>query len=174
MMGNGVDRLTTETHWDVIVNPGPDDDTWTETAGAGTRQGYKETLGFQSLRWGKNNISSSAPSLVNDGFGITNMFRTTFNSGIADEAQGAAGDSGGGVFRKNGATWELTGIMLATGHLDGQPADTAVYGDVTYIGDVATYRTQLNSIVPEPSSAALLLLGAAALGARRRVTAPRT
>jgi MYXO-CTERM domain-containing protein len=102
---------------------------------------------------------------------VTTLFRTSFSNdatALPDEAQGAPGDSGGGVFYHNGQNWELAGIMLAVGQLNGQPAETAVFGNQTFIADVATYRNEIVSIVPEPSTAMLAALGVVALASRRR------
>ena len=170
LAGTGRNRETAETHWDVTVVAGPDNDIWTETGGPGNRQGFEFIFGAPVVRWGKNRISSAAPSNIDDGFGITKMIRTRFDNdltAVADEAQAAAGDSGGGVFYKNGANWELTGILLATDGLDGQP-DSAVFGNSTYMADLATYRSQIVAIVPEPGSLTLALAGLLLAGARRR------
>lgn len=169
MLGNGRNRDTIETRWNVNTATNPD--TWTETAGPGDRQGYKWAAGSQ-LRWGMNARTADALSNVNNGFGITRMFRTQFDndgSAIASEAQGSPGDSGGGVFYKNGSTWELAGIMLTVSTpLDGQPAETTVFGSQTFSADVAAYRAQINATIPEPSAAALLAVAAGALLSQRR------
>lgn len=167
LMGNGPTRDPNQTHW--LVNTATNPDTWTETALAGNAQGYKWDSG-QALRWGTNNISAfgggSTTNDFDDGFGNVMAFRTNFTN-LASEAQAGFGDSGGGVFWKVGGQWQLGGIMLFTGNLDGQPANTAVFGDETYAANLATYRTEITSIVPEPSAVTLTLLGAA-LATRRR------
>lgn len=170
MAGTGRNREAAETHWNVTVVAGPNNDIWTETAGAGNRQGFEFIFGAPVVRWGKNRISTVAPTAIDDGFGITRMIQTSFQDGgpaVADEAQAAAGDSGGGVFYKNGANWELTGIMLAVSGFDGQP-DAAVFGNNTFMADLATYRTEIVAIVPEPGTLTLALAGLALFGARRR------
>ena len=169
MMGNGPDRNAAETHWN--VNTVPATWTWTETGGAGNVQGYKWTPGQQSLRWGTNNITAfsggSTTDVLNNTFGKTTIFKTNFNDST-DEAQAGGGDSGGGVFWKVGSNWVLGGIMVSTGIFSGQPASTSVFGDETYSANVATYRSQIISIIPEPSSALLVLAGAGLLARRRR------
>ena len=170
MAGIGRNRDTAETHWNVTAVAGPDNDIWTETGGAGDRQGF-DYAGGATLRWGMNKRTTNAAVNVNDGFGITKMFRTQFDndgSAIADEAQAAPGDSGGGVFYKNGLNWELAGIMLLTTDIDGQPVDTAVFTNQTFIADVATYQSQIAATIPEPASLTLALAGLALFGARRR------
>lgn len=169
MMGAGPSREATETHW--IVNTAVNPYTWTETPLAGNFQGYKWN-GSPMLRWGTNNITAfsggDTTANADDGFGVTNLFKTNFTN-TAGEGQAGSGDSGGGVFWKVGGQWQLGGILLATGSYSGQPAGTAVFGDETYAANLSAYRTEITSIVPEPSSAALLLGGATfALRRRRR------
>ena len=72
------------------------------------------------------------------------------------------------MFFKNGANWELSGVMLTVGNLDGQPIETAVFGDQTFIADLSQYRSQILVVIPEPSSALLLLAGTLLLNRRRR------
>lgn len=84
-------------------------------------------------------------------------------------AQAGGGDSGGGVFWKEGDDWVLGGIILTTGTYSGQPSSTSVYGDATYAANLNTYSSQISSIIPEPSSAMLVLAGVGLLARRRRV-----
>ena len=160
MAGDSINRMPNETHWNVVNS------VWTETNGPGTRQGYKWADGGQTVRWGTNAVSRTA-LLENDGFGEIVAFRTVLSAGISGEAQGAAGDSGGGVFVKNAGQWELAGIMVATSAFAGQPGRTAVFGNETLIADISTYRNQILA-VPEPGCGVLLLIGAAALAVRRQ------
>ncbi len=170
MMGNGPDRGASETHWN--VNTGVNPWTWAETGGAGNARGYKWTPGQQSLRWGTNNITAfsggATTTPIDDGFGIITTFKTNFTNST-DEAQAGGGDSGGGVFWKEGGNWVLGGIMLATAAYSGQPSSTSVYGDETYSANVATYSSQIASVIPEPTSAFLALAGVGLLARRRRV-----
>jgi hypothetical protein len=59
--------------------------------------------------------------------------------------------------------------MIAMGMYTGQPADTTLYGQITYIADLATYRDQIVAL-PEPvggfSAGAVLVV---TLRRRRRV-----
>ena len=170
MMGNGPVRNASETHWN--VNTVPATWTWTETGGAGNAQGYKWTPGQQSLRWGTNNItaftSGGTTEVINYGLGDVTLFKTTFNN-TTNEAQAGGGDSGGGVFWKEGEDWVLGGIMLTVGTYNGQPSGTSVYGDATYAANLKTYSSQITSIIPEPSSAVLVLAGVGLLARRRRI-----
>ncbi|HWX20448.1 MAG TPA: hypothetical protein VN578_11160 [Candidatus Binatia bacterium] len=99
----------------------------------------------ESKSWGNNNVDSGGTMVIDAGLGPVTVFTTDFSlSGqTSDEAQAAAGDSGGGVFQKNGSTWELVGQLLYVANLTGQPANTSVYGDLTYAADIATYYPQI-------------------------------
>jgi hypothetical protein len=104
--------------------------------------------------WGNNQINPGGPVTVVTSTGTTyftnQAFNTVFSSGAqtSDEAQGANFDSGGGVFYKNGSVWELAGVLIAIDEtLTGRPYNTAVYGDLTFALDVATYRDQILAIL---------------------------
>ena len=171
MAGAGLNREVGETHWDVNTAPTPD--VWTETSGAGDRQGYKWGAAGQALRWGDNTLEANLlppgyTFTVNGGFGVVTSIKTDFDN-LSGQAQGAAGDSGGGVFYKNGARWELLGIMQTIDSFDGQPGSTAVYGNATYAANIPTYRDQILAVIPEPASGLLALGGAVMLGSCRRL-----
>ena len=85
-----------------------------------------------------------------------------------DEMQAVAGDSGGGLFYKNGTDWELAGILMAVGTSSGQPDDTAVYGNLTHAADLSRYRDQIVAIIPEPGTVLLFAGGLIAVLRRRR------
>lgn len=90
------------------------------------------------------------------------------------EAMGSSGDSGGGIFYKNGSTWELSGMMSAIGTLDGQPSNTSVFSNVTYAADLSVYRNSIVAIIPEPSDVALWMgMAAFSLLLIRRLTRKR-
>lgn len=165
LIGNGRNRATGLTQWN--VNTGVEPWTWTETGSGGNAGGYKWATG-STKRWGTNTKEGDA-GLVDDGFGITDMFYTVFDPFVG-EAQGATYDSGGGAFVQNGGTWELAGIMLTVGTYSNQPGSTAVFGNLTYIANLGTYADQINGIVaiPEPSALILGLLFPAAAWFIRR------
>ena len=168
MIGSGRDRGAF-TQWS--VNTGTTPWAWTEVSSGGNAAGYK-TISNRSMRWGTNNVSA-AGLWVDDGFGDTFMLGTSFTDlgPPSTEAQAAYGDSGGGVFRKNGSAWELAGIMLTVGGYSGQPdpGANAIYGDATYAADLSYYRSEIVTIVPEPSAPAVLAAAVAvALAAVRR------
>jgi hypothetical protein len=121
----------------------------------------------RTKRWGVNNIEAS--DVLDYGHGLTTVFISDFDI-VTGESQGATGDSGGAAFFKNGANWELAGIMGAIGLYQNQPANTAVLGNVTYYADVANYRSFILGAIPEPSEVALAggLAAMAVVAWRRR------
>jgi hypothetical protein len=135
MIGNGRNRETDETHW------WETDGAWSETTFGGNRHGYKWASGA-TKRWGTNKKDANA-GLVDDGFGITDVFRTDFDDSGGSEAQGATYDSGGGVFYNNGGDWELVGIMILTTEHGDQPGSSAVYGNRTYVAHMQYYADQI-------------------------------
>jgi hypothetical protein len=153
MIGNGLNRASNLTYWS---------SSWVETNQTGmTYSGYKWSSGT-TKRWGSNEAEVSglvSYSWVNQG--ITNSctnaaFYTDFDN-VSGEAQGATYDSGGGVFIGTTNSWQLAGIMLTVGTYSGQPAGTSVFGDETYMADLATYRDQIGQTIPEPSTGILLV-----------------
>jgi len=152
MIGNGKNRAASETYWRVT---GTTSYTWTETLPPfSNASGYKQ-LSSSTKRWGSNQADGVVT--VNS----TSMIQTTFDeSGNANEAQAAVGDSGGGVFvLMNNGSYQLAGIMDLVTKYSGQPDNTAVFGNVTYSIDVASYRSAILNSVPEPGEFWLLILG---------------
>lgn len=143
MIGNGRNRQTSETHWDVDKRTNPW--TWTEVSPPppADYSGYKWASG-SSKRWGTNHKEANV-GLINYGFGATDLFYTDFDEGVDDEALGATYDSGGGVFFNNGGNWELAGIMLYVLGYNGQPGSTAVFGSQTRAADMQFYAAQVSS-----------------------------
>lgn len=85
------------------------------------------------------------------------------------EATTASGDSGGPLMVNSGGQWVVMGV------LSGGTTSNSVYGDISWWTGVAPYRTQIEAaggvfvtVVPEPGTYALMLLGVAAIGARLR------
>ena len=172
MIGAGRDRGAF-TQWS--VNTGSTPWVWTEVSSGGNAAGYK-TLNSRTMRWGENTVNASGV-WVADGFGDVNMFATdfTYSGTPSNQAQAAYGDSGGAVFLKNGSAWELSGIMLTVAGYSGQPdpGSNAVFGNLTYAADLSFYRSQIVTIVPEPSATAVLAAAALTAALRRRVPSRR-
>jgi len=125
-------------------------------------------------RWGTNatvSVSTSGPPapIGNASIGglLTTVFATDFNQPgtgewlDSNEAQAVRGDSGGGAFSFDGT---LHGIIVA---VSGTDATDAAFGEKTYFANIATYKTAIDTaigytLVPEPSTVALLVFGAGA------------
>ncbi|MCE9630024.1 MAG: serine protease [Planctomycetia bacterium] len=170
MIGSGLNRGAFTT-W--VVNTGTIPFVWTQSSVNPDAAGYQWGSG-RTMRWGTNTTSGTGWLNVGvDAFTI----QTTFNDfvGESTEGQAATGDSGGGVFRKNGGSWELAGIMLAVDSFSGQPGSTSVFGNKTYIADLAYYQPQIAAIVvPEPAFGGLAIAGVIAVAWwRRRVSDPK-
>jgi hypothetical protein len=161
MIGRGRNRQANLTHWDA---------TWNEVGPPGVHRGFKWAAG-RTARWGENHVAAAGVAAQVGGLDVLGML-TTFDevSTLAHEAQAATGDSGGAVFHKNGANWELAGTIIAVTNLSGQPASTAVFNNTTFSADLSVYRQQILTLVaiPEPGSLVLALVGAAVLAVCRR------
>jgi hypothetical protein len=189
MIGDGRDRQASETHWNVNKSSSPW--TWTEVPPPqpGDYQGFLTQASFVK-RWGTNLIENPVPRYAGtlfgdhdliadlDGYGQVVSLYTQFDktgpgyAGTAYEAQAVLGDSGGAVFYKSGTGWELAGLIHAVDLFSGQPPldaegnslpYSAVYGNTTFLSDLAVYRGEIVAHVPEPSCWAMLA-GLAAAG----------
>ena len=160
MIGAGLDRGAF-TQWNINTAATPW--IWTEVPSGGNAAGY-QTLSTREMRWGTNTVGSVGGWIASE-YGDTNFVSTTFSYVGSDStvAQAAYGDFGGGVFHKNGSTWELTGLMVGVAGFSGQPdpEENAVYGNDTIVADLSFYRPQIMAIVPEPHP---MVLAASGLG----------
>jgi hypothetical protein len=107
-----------------------------------------------TMRWGTNTIQTVPElPLFESGLG-TQLFASVFDqSGLGHtnhEAQAAVGDSGGAAFAEAGSGYELAGILEAIATYDGQPSETALYGNYTLSTDLAVYRDEIVTNMPEP------------------------
>ncbi len=138
-------------------------------------------------RWGTNTIEGNylvnigtisspnvQPYLVVDFDGPSGAGATAY------DAQGASGDSGGGLFIQRGGVWEVSGIahfvddgpdfleLSATGDNVVNPSQ---YGDFTAYSDVRSHVLSINgftgTLIPE-SGGTVLLLAVCGLCLRRR------
>ena len=174
MIGAGRDRGGL-IQWN--VDTGADPWTWTQVSSGGNFAGY-QTSETSLMRWGTNAVSTT-DVWVNATNGVPDVksFATTFNALTLNdnEAQAVLGDSGGAVFTKKESAWELSGVMFTVAGFEGQPsaATTPVFGNATFSADLSFYRSQIMSIIPEPSTYALLVLSMLGVGIyvlRRRVS----
>lgn len=97
----------------------------------------------QSKRWGENTVVGYLPNIQG-----TDSFYTSYDRfGLKDEAQVATGDSGGGVFVKNGGEWQLAGVLTLRSSFLCQTEGSAVHGNESYAADLAAYRDTIVGIV---------------------------
>ena len=109
--------------------------------------------GTASMHWGTNLISDTVgeeelgtAALVMD---FTKPGEASFTP---DEAQAVTGDSGGGVWVKNGDSWELAGVLFAASQHEGQEPRASFDGNLSIAADLALFRPQLIALVrPECS-----------------------
>jgi hypothetical protein len=85
---------------------------------------------------------------------------------LALEGCVAPGDSGGGVFVFDGSHAYLAGVISFVAARDGNA--NADYGDVSGFGRVSAFVPWIYSVVPEPTSTSLVLLGSLVLLRHRR------
>jgi hypothetical protein len=166
MIGLGHDRQPDLTGWTVSDFGGQI--TWTETPFPPfDLSGYKWAT-TQTKRWGTNRTvddlqldandtdldSNVIAHLEDEGVDVISLL-TRFDDDESDEttdfeSHATLGDSGGGVFVKTNGEWELSGIMFAVGVLEGQPEETAVFGNFTLSADLSFYRDEILSIIIDP------------------------
>jgi hypothetical protein len=124
-------------------------------------QGYL-SMSDSTKRWGRNQIASETdlfPGADNDLRGTVNIGSTEnprhivsmftkfdFNAGNY-EAQAVSGDSGSAVFHKNGAQWELIGIVNTVYTYENQPGVSAFDGDYTSFADLTYYRSEILNLM---------------------------
>jgi len=137
LIGRGYNRGAA-TSWDPDPGPPPS-----------TIYGYLWGVGTIK-RWGTNFVEYFPPTRIVG----TEAFGSYFDENdSAHEAQVAVGDSGGATFLWTGSSWELAGILFALGSFIGQPASTALYGNVSYSANLSFYRDEILDVIamPEPS-----------------------
>lgn len=174
--------------------------------GRGTQRGseLRDTLGFLHgwawgggdgvQRWGTNAVTATPQG----GEGIGSLLAADFNHIGGTEAHLSVGDSGGGLFIRDGNTWKLAGINYAvtgpyfTSMSGAGETNAALYDQSTYFtrNGLGTYspatgpgsffssrissnidfisRTVAANPIPEPSTLVFLLTASALLGLRPR------
>ncbi len=130
--------------------------------------------GGRTMRWGTNTVEDFW-TLSDPG---TESFYTVFEdfgdpNHTDHECEAAEGDSGGALFAKQGANWELAGIIWAIAGFEGQIAGTSALRDnVTLSADLSFYRDDIMALtatpVPEPSVILQLGTGAGLLVCMKR------
>ena len=159
------------------------DSNFNEVASNGTFSGYKfdpngNSFNQVSKRWGTSTTSAISANTdtqvvnntANNSFTTVNLsiFQSPNNNATSNEAIGVSGDSGGALF-SSASPNTLLGILLYQATFANQPAGTALYGNGTEAADLATYASQIQSIVatPEPTTG-LLLIGSLGMLMRRK------
>lgn len=163
-IGLGRNRQSAQTAWD---------SSWSEVSLSSPNArdtGWKYGSG-STKRWGKNRVENIPITTIVNNLGggdqrdvkviTTDFDGSGLNShgtyaAVTDEFQAAPGDSGGGVFYKNGSTWELTGILTTIGRYRNQPNNSVVFGNETYSANLSLYRDNILAVVPEPKSIGLV------------------
>ncbi len=109
-----------------------------------------------TMRWGTNQILETVGEEEFDTAALVMDFTKPGEpSFTADEAQAVTGDSGGGVWVKNGGSWELAGVLFSASQYDNQPPQTSLDGNRSIAADLALFRPQLVALVrPECSDEA--------------------
>ncbi len=100
-----------------------------------------------SMRWGTNRVSASSLDVLG-----TRAFEMSFSERRATtwEAQATTGDSGGAVFLQYGGAWYLAGILYAVGPFEGQPSDTALFGNASYAAQLSDYHAEVSALLESP------------------------
>ncbi len=114
-------------------------------------------LSSKTIRWGKNVIEELVPAYDEQASFKTDTFTTRFDRGQAEqdhESQATIGSSGGAVFIKNGADWELAGILHSQEVFNDQPdlntggtLNSSIYGNDSLAADLSSYRDTIWGIV---------------------------
>jgi len=104
-----------------------------------------------AMRWGTNIVSE-----IDIWVGSTYSFAATFTdpldpSATTDEAAGANGDSGGGVFIKTGGEWYLAGTIFSISQYLDQPSTTSIYGNELFAVDLSYYRDDILAVIEQRS-----------------------
>ncbi len=175
LIGDGLSALpdAVETHWRISG----DDPNYTWEAGLGDdASGF---YGSDSRKLWGTNLVEDAESEFHEGDDNNTVavtlgdakiisFFTRFDKvGVTNgtptdhEAQALSGDSGSAVFQKVDGSWVLVGISYAIGVFEDQPdvGTTAVYGNLTFAADIASYRNQILSIASIPEISSFVLVG---------------
>ena len=112
--------------------------------------GYNWGSGHR-MRWGSN-VVSEIDILVDTTYSFAVTFTDPLDpSATGDEAAGANGDSGGGVFTKVGGDWYLAGTLFAISQYTDQPSTTSIYGNRLFAVDLSFYRDDILAVIEQRS-----------------------
>jgi hypothetical protein len=137
MIGSGRDENASEAFWT---------STWAPAMSPSPYAGYI-WANTQMMRWGTNVISGVS---IIEGVNANSQtsFSTDFTGNTQFDAQGSPGDSGGGVFYKDGSgNWELVGVMSSISDLSGEPWGLSAFGQQTYSADLSVYRSEILNVM---------------------------
>lgn len=165
------------------------DGNWTITTAASavyTGFGFSVNSNTNQETWGNNtvmNISAAYgpgngtnTTIVSAGIGNLTAFAGEFEPGTD---QVVYGDSGGPVFNAAGQLIGINNYNDVDPRLDANPQPWpfygATYGEISWMADIATYASEIDSItgVPEPGSFSLIAMGIFALTTRNTRSARR-
>jgi hypothetical protein len=138
------------------------------------------------LSFGRNVVDSTSPNEMVGPF-MNDILVADFDGpapgpGVTGEANVAEFDSGGGwFFEVSPGVWQVAGLTEGFDHIganDSQPNNQSLFAafndaaapdpDAVFAIDLTTYRNDIAALVPEPTSATLLVAGAALMLSRRR------
>jgi hypothetical protein len=112
--------------------------------------GYNWGIG-DAVRWGTN-IVSEIELWVDSTYSFAATFTDPLDpSATADEAAGANGDSGGGVFIKVDGNWYLAGTIFSISQYIDQPSTTSIYGNELFAVDLSFYRDDILAVIEQRS-----------------------
>jgi hypothetical protein len=104
-----------------------------------------------TIRWGTNKIKTTGILLADTRAMEVEFDKLGQGNSTTHEAQAALGDSGGALFWKSGSQWRLAGTLFLSLAFNGQPAQTALYTNLTGAVDLSYYRTQILTYVNKPA-----------------------
>ena len=145
------------------------------TLGTGFRLGGTNVLDRYGIAVNTVSTIANTANIFSTDFdnptGTSNTLGWAGSSAVATgtEATTAGGDSGGPLLTLIGGQWAVMGV------LSGGTTNNSVYGDISWWTGLAPYSTQIAaaggsfvSVVPEPGSYVLMLIGMGLIGARLR------